>query len=1042
MLPIHCRDPLTAGLLAARLWRSLALLACALPLALLPACDNPACIYGGNCSQGSGGGGGGGGGSESNVVFPEDGQWVVDGAPRLEAFFPGSGASASSPVLMVFNESLNPASLQGAYRLAQQASSGDPPPASTPAPVLLGEGRALVLLPSAPLTPGANYQVQYSTSASVRDLTGVLVTKPANNVAGSFSVTTQPQTSPRVVGSFPRSGTSGNSPIGEIVVVFDRPMDASTINVSSFVVTVDDELLDPPTPPQALASTGSGPSDTRVWRWRALDEDGAPRALPAGARVRAQLSPSGGGTIRDSAGNALASTTVDFTLAPFSPPLRAEILTDPSDAFGIEHLAGALPLMIEVELAEPTQAGDELGILLFGTGLTSGVNSFFQRSFAPAPGSSTIVVDRDDLQLATSVEPLQTLFADGEVAFAWRLRRGNVVSPVRVLDVDSAAEGIQDPLQDTLAPEVLSLGSSPAQDGVFRSDLHDLAVVGRASEVLRGAEVAVSAEVGGSRVTVTNGTRPEVVGAAAGGLFVAKPIPGETFEGLADLPLTLSMRVYDRALNPSPDLTVSYFRRGLVGGGQGLGDNVLVRAYDAIDVRPIAGAAVFLHIYLGVPGVGGNEEATRSAGPFFTDAQGVATVFVPSVGTSVITVDASGYDLFSFHGVSTGVLDVPLHAAGIPTAAVRAAINAPPLPAGAEVQGSDTRRAAIRSNPLVEMPCSQNPLTLEVTCIAVPDGDAQGYLVGAHRLGGFGFLAIDTPVSLGAFDPSTFLLGFRYFYPQPSLAPTGQSPVVGGTLPSFFSTSTPVEERPIGVPATRIDASDVGGLSRVPTPPQPRVRVETTSPAVPDPVVVGLGVSFDANEDQVWDLRAAYPGDADPIANDGNDALGRLVREGAIDASLLLSIELEDVEGSRTVVRAPVGLTAPPLPLVPVAVPILLSPSSGTGGPAYRLVVPDVLPPGFSGLYSVTVSESDGTTVGRSWRLWRTRTALADGQDLRLEVPDIGALGGMPLTGGQLVVVVSVASYPTLELGNFTWSELPRRRQLFASTRPSFLSNP
>lgn len=53
---------------------------------LFASCDNPACVYSGNCGSGGGGGGGGGIGTEASAL-PSTHLWLNPAEPSVEDFF-------------------------------------------------------------------------------------------------------------------------------------------------------------------------------------------------------------------------------------------------------------------------------------------------------------------------------------------------------------------------------------------------------------------------------------------------------------------------------------------------------------------------------------------------------------------------------------------------------------------------------------------------------------------------------------------------------------------------------------------------------------------------------------------------------------------------------------------------------------------------------------------------------------------------------------------------------------------------------------------
>src|SRR5262245_1756369 len=121
------------------------------------------------------------------------------------------------------------------------------------------------------------------------------------------------------------------------------------------------------------------------------------------------------------------------------------------------------------------------------------------------------------------------------------MQRGAVTTPVRLLDADFSVTGLQSALLDTVRPTLTGLGTSGTDKGNFRSDLRDLALVGRANERIRAVEVSTTS-------LGNNGILTPTVGSTTGGLFVAAPVLLGTLTP-AQLPLPFTAVIYDNALN-------------------------------------------------------------------------------------------------------------------------------------------------------------------------------------------------------------------------------------------------------------------------------------------------------------------------------------------------------------------------------------------------------------------------------------------------------------------------------------------------------------
>lgn len=245
--------------------------------------DDPSCFFGpGTCQGGSNPGAIG-----AEATLPTDGAWILDTAPVVEQFRPNAGnAHNRTPITLRFSESMAPASLvignSSAFELIELDSGGTP----TLIPVQLtqslqADGRLLVLLPLFPLQPSRSYQIRAKNESQVRDLTGQPLTLAANKVIGTFTVAATSPTNPSVLTTFPADDAANVSWTPELVVVFDQPIDATTVTDQSWKLTIDGSapVPDPDPEPVVLANPLPG-TDTRLWTWKSVDSDGV--ATPYG----------------------------------------------------------------------------------------------------------------------------------------------------------------------------------------------------------------------------------------------------------------------------------------------------------------------------------------------------------------------------------------------------------------------------------------------------------------------------------------------------------------------------------------------------------------------------------------------------------------------------------------------------------------------------------------------------------------------------------------------------------------------------------------
>ena len=996
----------------------------ALPLA---GCDNPACVFGGDCD--ADGASGGNAPGANAATLPVDGEWLKDSAPSVTQFLPaGTMVAPSSPVVIVFSESLAPATLQGAFVLAREddlgGGIGGPPPVPLEG-ALVGNGRVAVLFPLGGLQPDSTYRVELDDGAEVTDLTGQELVGPLSGVLGTFTVAADAPAVPQVLATWPPEGATGASTLTEVVVVFDRDMNPATVTGSSFEVLLDgaDPEFDPP--PQVLTiadQLGGGVVQPSVFTWQSVNGAGEPQPLGTGTTVEVTLSPAGGGTIESEEGDALPETTFSFQTADFALPESAEILSGdplvPDDAIGVAQLDGTAPLMILVDLAQPAAEGDQLGVYVFGNRVDEDPGlTVLSRTVDLTAGDEQVVLEEDELDLVDTVSPLAPRLADGTVSFAFRVIHDGQTSPVRVLDADPDQPGIQDPVLDTEPPELQGLGLDGAALDL-RSSLPDLVVTGLASERVRAVEV--EAMLLGS--TPTNGSVPPVVGSDASGRFVAAPIPlGLIDPAEGTIPITVT--IFDGALNASQTVAGTYTQVGAVGPGAALpGPDVLVRVLDATTLAPIDGALVLVH-----QDDGGVVTPVASG----TTVGGEVTLASAGVGQTLVTVDSPGHDLFTFQGLGVTRLDVLLEPQTLASASVALGVTSPLEDLELlDLVAADSRRPR-GADPTVDSEgCFFNPFTGTADCGFTP------FAVRPQRGGALSVFAINPSAGNGAAFASTFLKAFRLVLPVAPAAPGATQPLATQVTTLLDAVGADEEEAAIDVaPHALLGGMDVPGLDSSMLVEPPRVTVQGLAPGIPGAVYVGLGKSFSVTPD-TWTVRAAYPGAADFTMDDPDDALGELVELGTIEPDLFLEAELEDASGNRAGARP--RLSSSSLVLDPPAVPqvVTASDEGGAGSLAFQVEVEKALTDadGMPGLYRVELVDADG----RAWELWIADPADAAGATVVARFPDVAALGGTGLaaTGGY-TAGAALFAWPGLDAGSatggFLWSEVPRERQLFSS---------
>jgi hypothetical protein len=976
-------------------------------------CDNAACVYGGDC-----------GGIVDpplgmfSAAAPGNDAWLLTGAPTVTGFFPSSGAIHSqTPIVVVFSESmaggtLAPGGAGSNLLLFDLDGPVGEVPVPTQPPTLIGNGRMLVVLPVAPLTADHRYELRWRENAVVTDLTGTALTLPADLFVGAITADTTDPTTPRTIATWPADGELNQGSTTEIAVVFDRPMEDSSISVQSFEVTIGA----PPTgvPPvnntrPAAISVGLLTSDTRAYVYRNADGLGNVAGFGPSANVFVTLSKTGAKISAEDLSVLPATTSdFDFTTSAFESPFSAAITSTPTDAIGIDNLIDPTATL-RVEVSVDALATDRLGVFLFGESKTNPgeVDALFRDVLVSA---LTIPYDAlGDLATLTETElalgsgtPVVSPFADGTLTIALRLQRGNDFSSVRLLDVDTNLLGAQSPLLDVTRPTFRGFGSSGPNLPEFRSDLRDLAVVGRANERIRVAIVTA-----GAADNMALSTMPPVIGSDDAGLFVAAPVRLGLVDRLTQ-PVSFDVQLFDQALNASANLVLAdFYQVGALGTGA-LGATLDIEVLDRRTLAPVNGAAVFVHQ--------DNAGTVTSLGPGqLTGVDGLVTVNTAPVGDTIVTVDAFGYDLWTFQAVPTDRLSVPL----------QRGTNAPGNLSGTIssllTNGNFTSykrwvadsRSLTLDNATIEAPgCNPNLPAFSNQC-------TYGSLpIRTGPVRSVSFVAVNT-TNLTAMNFSA--LGFlkAYFLEIPLAEPT---PFQASTFDFrvdvlLDGVGVPAEELavdgPMGIPLTAVG---VAGLD-LNTLDEPEISVDAKLASLHGTSLIGFGaalapVGMPADS---WSVYTAVPGIADPAP--GVDE-GRLISDGLLVRSdMTVRCELRDAARNRSVHRFPFAFP-PPGGVMPIDIPAIQAPVGTSMGIGYDLDFNGVLPAG-GGLYCATLFGLNG----RRWEIYRE--ALSGGLQT-VRVVDLAGAGGTGLPDGAVSAVVEAWGWTGYDPTDLLFTDVER----------------
>jgi hypothetical protein len=1011
----------------------------ALLIGLLAGCDDPTCIFSpGGCFDH--------GNTPSLGAFaslPPEGAVLRSGRPEILAVAPGgANVAPTTPLVIYFSESMSGATLADAFELTRISAFGAlPVPFSA---VQLGEGRLWALLPVQPLTAGDQVELVYvGGDEPARDLTGEALDALSESAVLSFTVAATAPVIPELIATWPLDASDGQSQTGEILAIFDRPMDAATFLPTSFVVQVDG--VPPPvvaTPsPVTVGAGGFSVPDRRLWRWLATDTNGDPVPFGAEALVSVSLSPAGA-KLESEAGEELAAETFDFTTGALLAPSGAQVLSSPADAIGLANLesGGDQELRLNVEFPAAL-AGDRLVLHLFGTELGEEPDFVALRREVTLSGTGTLTSTELDLAaigLLTDAGRPEPVLADDDLYFVFSLERGNQASPARLIDLDSSTDGVQTVVLDTEVPTLLELGPTALADLetgeglVFRSDARRIALWGRASETLRALEID-SAEFNTADQAPVQGSDAQGRFLSAG-LDIGRLLPEQ--QGTE-----LTFRLYDRAFNPSPEVYTAALRQ-LGGMGPdllapgGTSQEIEVEVYDRSTLLPIQGALVISHA----------EESDLSTytllGSEATGAEGRAQVpsHINTQAGTLITVVAAGYDIFTLHGTAVARLSIPLNRILPQTSVLLGSV-------GAE---SDFAKLSLPLSDLAvhdaRIPALEKRLDGADACSSLPSiGPACPFgpiAIASARPGAASVFAGAFDLPFSSFSPALFLTGYDTAIGTGSLAPAGAQTLSLSIEKLLSEPGLPVEELPVsatnaGLSGGLTTGLDFGNLvDDALIAGAPDVVLDVELAGISGPFVVGLGAAFSVASTD-WLLRGVYPGGLTDL----------ILAQGPLEDALHYGVELRDQSGALSGTRLTLAQLGDLSNTVFAAnVPSVVAPQAAAtvGGDGFSVLCENSLvdlafalsDPGTvlgSGLYRARLTDS----AGRSWEVYRSDLDEDLIPQVPLTAPTLPAGAGTGLAAGAGVLRVESSAWQAYRPTEFLWSEFTGRRQYYGRTAPT-----
>ena len=582
------------------------------------------------------------------------------------------------------------------------------------------------------------------------------------------------------------------------------------------------------------------------------------------------------------------------------------------------------------------------------------------------------------------------------------------------------ASGTQGPLLDTTAPTLLGVGHAGTSTGAIASDARDVVITGLASESLRAA--LVTTVLGDNEIV--GGEVPPVVGSdPTTRLFVAAPVLVGVLQA-TEQPLAYQLTIYDRALNASGIASGTYVQRGAASSGVARPfSSVNVEVFDANTLLSISGAEVLTH-----EDVAGSLFAVDSD---TTDVDGRAVLDPALVGRTLVTVRRTGYDLFTFDGIPSDTVSIPLAPSATSTATVAGIVTSvdPSITAYTR-RVSDTRFPRPGETLATVSSCTFDGMDQRFECNFGP------VPVRAREFGAISGMATFPPSSALLWSAPTFLRGFGLRLPLAELAAGGAQSSVTVSLERLDTTSIDEELLPVDVAQHVLTTTFWPTLAG-----DPRIRVEGLVPGIRGPLTVGQGLAFGAGlPPQTFAVRAAYPGIADPTSDGRGDEIGSLVLNGVIGAELYLRAEVVGPDGSRGIDRPRLSLSNMTLaaPEAPVFVGSALV--LNTTGEAYDASFSDVLPDarGQPGIHRLTLTD----TAGRRWTIWRLDEPDAAGPQVLVHMPLASVGEPFPLAVGTLEAVASSWSWTDFDAATFLWTDVEREFERAGHSAPTDLSVP
>jgi hypothetical protein len=551
------------------------------------------------------------------------------GRPTVRATYPeGSGWPSSVPIVVEFSESLNEQTILPTTATGTDARIGVRVQGSAqllPAQYdFLGDGRLLVIRPINGLQDQGGLVYEVVMFPEGRDVDGLrFLVSDGETILSDFQVNQDESiTDGSIVATYPRDNFSDQAREGDFLVVFDRPVNVSSLeDVDIFLQPEGGPPIDA-TIRRPLSTLGV--EDPRVV---SLEPDSALLASQGYEfTVTANITFGQEGNLDFNGSTPFTRFTSISPSAPTSIELGSAAPGFPNKI----NRQNVLSVILNVDVPGDTLAGDVVVGRIYGgdkeTSETFDLAFVESTASAPVAGEQTIMLDFG-AQLGTMTVPL---LDDGDVVFAAQIQRGSQ-STGFIHEASNA-----DPTFDITPPTLVRAGPPGSGNDIF-TESESLSYYGEASEGLADA-------------TLVDGVSPTAVmfGSSNSGRFLLLPVGLGRITAARDYSLTLT----DLSGNLSEtSVSGAIQQRGMVTGV--LSGFLTVEAYDHATLEPIVGATVLVDPP--TPTVPATSQLIGT-----TDVNGRVTFDIGSGSAHTITIVRAEYDLVTIADTRAAFVSLPL----------------------------------------------------------------------------------------------------------------------------------------------------------------------------------------------------------------------------------------------------------------------------------------------------------------------------------------------------------------------------------------------